>query len=278
MKILDGEKISNKLMVSYKEIIKKNKIRLKIVVILVGTNFSSKIYVNIKKKKCKEMGISCEIRTFDKNISQKKLLEEIKSLNNDKLVDAIMVQLPLPNHIITRTILDAVLVEKDVEGLSSYYMGQLLIGNEEIIPCTPKGILRLLEEYKITLEGKKVCMIGYSDIVGKPLGVLCLNRGATVTHCHIKTKQLREHTLNADILMTSTGVAGLIKKDMVKMGCIIIDIGITRMGKKIVGDVNFNDVKDKCSYITPVPGGVGPMTVAMLIENIIEIKEKNTIK
>ncbi len=274
MELLDGRKVSQKIFDSYKTIIKENGYKIRLSVILAGNNPSSEIYVNIKKRKCDYVGISCDIIRFGEDVTEKELLDSISRLNNDSSVSAVMVQIPLPNGIDTRKIIDMIEPEKDVEGLSSYHMGQILIGQEEIIPCTPKGILRLLDEYDIRLEGRRVCIIGYSDIVGKPLGALCLNREATVTHCHIKTKNLTEHTKDADIIMTATGVPGLIKENMVKDGAVIIDIGISREGKKIIGDVDFENVKHKCSYITPVPGGVGPMTVAMLIENCVEINNK----
>lgn len=274
MDLLDGKTVANNILDNCKNEIKSFGKKLKLVVILVGENESSKIYVNIKKKRCEEVGIDCELKRYPEDVDEQVIIDEIDSLNSDEKVTAIMIQLPLPKHLNNRKILDSINLKKDVEGLSSYYLGQILIDNEKVIPCTPKGILELLSNYKIDLEGKKVCMIGYSDIVGKPLGALCLNRGATVTQCHIKTKNLKEHTLKADIILTATGYAGLIKRDMVKVDCVIVDIGISRKGNKIVGDVDFENVKDLCSYITPVPGGVGPMTVAMLIENVIEISKK----
>ena len=273
MHILDGIKTSKKVERELKKELGRLKSKIKLAVILVGNNPASIIYVNKKKEKCKELGIECKLIKLNENLAQDDLDLVIDKLNNDKSVTGILVQLPLPKNIDTREILDRVSIKKDVDGLKSYHLIKILLNEEKIIPCTPQGILLLLNEYNISLEGKNVCIIGFSDVVGKPLATLCLNRGATVTVCHKKTKKLNEHTLSADIIMTATGIPKLIKADMVKEGAIVIDIGISKVNGKTVGDVDFDNVKDKCSYITPVPGGVGPMTIISLIHNLILLKK-----
>lgn len=279
MILLDGKKISKKMENFLREKIRNigGEHNLKLVVILVGDNPRSLIYVTMKKKKCLEMGINYEIVNLHKTISEQDLITKIETFNKDKEITGILVQLPLPQNINSRRILDAVSIKKDVDALNTYYLTKIFLNQEEMLPCTPKGVIRLLNEYDIKLEGKNICIIGFSDLVGKPLAAMCLNRFATVTVCHSKTKanDLKQHTLIADILITATGVPKLITKDMVKEGVIIIDVGITKVNKQIVGDVDFDNVKDKCSYITPVPNGVGCMTIVSLIENLIELKIKN---
>lgn len=268
--LLDGKtlakKIEEKLKLEVNTLPKKPRLD----VILIGNNKPSELYVKLKNEACQRIGINSIINKFE-NISENELIALIKKLNDNEEVNGILIQLPLPGHINTRKVLDSVDIGKDVDGLNSYNLMQILMGNENIIPCTPKGIIRLMEEYNIILEGKNVCIVGFSDVVGKPLATLCLNRGATVTVCHIKTTNLKEHTTKADIIMTATGVPKLIKKDMIKKDSIIIDIGISKTDNKIVGDVDFDNVKLKTKMITPVPGGVGPMTVAALLENTIKL-------
>jgi methylenetetrahydrofolate dehydrogenase (NADP+) / methenyltetrahydrofolate cyclohydrolase len=268
MKILDGKKRSLE-----KEILLQKKIsglfkKPTLSVILIGDNPASQAYVRMKKRKCEQLGVLCNIINFSSDVLEKDVLNKIDELNNDSDIQGILVQLPLPNHINTRKVLDAVSIKKDVDGLHAYHLMKILLNDEEIIPCTPKGILDLLDTYEITLEGKTVCVVGFSDVVGKPLATMCLNRGATVTVCHVKTSDLTFHTRAADIIMTATGVPNLIKGDMVKNQAIVVDIGISKVDGKIVGDVDFEKVSPKCSFITPVPGGVGPMTVISLIENM----------
>lgn len=274
MILLDGQKISEKIQNTLQEKIRVmgGGNRFKLVVILVGNNPASMTYVAMKKKKCLEMGINCEIVRLDKNISEQDFITKIETFNKDKTVTGILVQLPLPKNINARKILNAVSVKKDVDGLNGYCLGKIFLNQEEIIPCTPKGVIKLLTEYNIGIAGKNICVISFSDLVGKPLAAMCLNRGATVTVCHKKTSNLKQHTLHADIVITAAGVPGLITKDMVKKGVIIVDIGMTKVNKKMVGDVDFNNVKDVCSYITPVPYGVGPMTIISLIENLIKLR------
>jgi methylenetetrahydrofolate dehydrogenase (NADP+)/methenyltetrahydrofolate cyclohydrolase len=272
MIVLDGKKTSGEQEIRLKKLILDSGFKLKLAVILVGDNAASLIYVNKKKEKCLDVGIESEIISLPESASEKEVVEEVEKLNKDDSVTGILVQLPLPKHMNSRSILDKVSLKKDVDGLHSRHLVKILLGDEKIIPCTPKGIISLLDSYGISIEGKKVCVVGFSDVVGKPLATMCINRSATVTVCHAKTKKLKEHTLGSDILMVATGVPKLITEDMVAEGAVIVDIGISKVNGKIVGDVDFENVKSKCSHITPVPGGVGPMTVISLVENMVELK------
>ena len=270
MALLDGVKVSNSISSALVDIIKT--LELKLAIILVGDSPSSVVYVNSKKKKCNSLGVGCEIIHFESNATEEEILRKIEFYNNDATITGILVQLPLPAHVNTRKILDFVDINKDVDGLNSQHLLRMLLNEERIIPCTPKGIITLFDYYKLNLYGKKVCVVGFSNLVGKPLALMCINRGATVTICNSKTKNLKEHTLKSEVIVCSVGKPELITKDMVPKGCIVVDIGITKINGKIYGDVDFDNVKDKCSYITPVPGGVGPMTIISLIENLIFLK------
>jgi len=271
--LLDGQSLKRQLEKRIVKSIKDIEPRLKLVVMLIGDSGPSRTYVQMKKNTCHKLGIRCLVHTLPNDVAEGELVNAIHEHNKDESVTGILVQLPLPKQVSARRVLDAVDVKKDVDGLHSYHLTKILLEDEKIIPCTPKGILRLLEEYSIELRGKGVCIVGFSDVVGKPLATLCLNRNATVTVCHSETKDLNEHTSRADIIMTATGSPGLITKDMVKDGAVVIDIGISRREGRIAGDVDFKRVKDKCSHITPVPGGVGPMTVISLVENLIALHE-----
>jgi len=267
--IIDGKKVAQKIQDGLKEKINKLKTKPGLAVIIVGDDPASVVYTNNKVKACKEIGIYSEKHELSADIAQEELLELIEKLNNDKKINGILVQLPLPEQIDENAVINAIDPKKDVDGFHPSNMGRVLLGKPYLAPCTAVGVLKLLDEYKIELEGKDVCIVGHSYIVGKPLAALCLNRDATISVCHIRTKNLKEHTLRADIIMTATGVPGLIKADMVKEGAVVVDIGIFRKGNKIVGDVDFENVRERCSYITPVPGGVGPMTIACLLENTL---------
>ncbi|MCS7164139.1 MAG: bifunctional methylenetetrahydrofolate dehydrogenase/methenyltetrahydrofolate cyclohydrolase FolD [Thermodesulfovibrio sp.] len=271
--IIDGKSLALKI----KEELKKDVQELKnkginpcLAVILVGDNKASQKYVSFKEKTCKELEIQSLVFKFDENIDETSLLNLIDELNNDPNVNGILVQLPLPKHLNQNIILEKINPLKDVDGFTPFCLGRLLNDNPLFIPCTPKGVIRMLDEYKIPLEGKQAVVIGRSVIVGKPLSLLLLKRNATVTICHSKTFNLPEITKNADILCVAVGKENFINSNMIKEGAVIIDIGInvTKSGK-VVGDVNFDEVRQKASYITPVPGGVGPMTIAMLMENTI---------
>ncbi len=238
--------------------------------ILVGENPASKVYVDIKRKTCSEVGIYSELYKLPDSTTEKELLQLIGKLNTNEKIHAILVQLPLPPQLNEERILAAVALEKDVDGFSPVNIGKLMAGKEAAVPCTPKGVIRLLEEYKVEIAGKNAVVIGRSNIVGKPAALMLLNRNATVTICHSKTKNLAQHTKQADILVVAAGKPRLVTADMVKEGAAVIDVGINPVGGKLVGDVDYESVKEKAAYVTPVPGGVGPMTVAMLMENTLE--------
>ncbi|MDX8336246.1 bifunctional methylenetetrahydrofolate dehydrogenase/methenyltetrahydrofolate cyclohydrolase FolD [Candidatus Cetobacterium colombiensis] len=276
MKILDGKYVSQKVRDSIKKEIAEIKEETKrvpgLAVIQAGDNLASKIYVNSKIKQCAEVGIESKNFIMPADVTEKELLEKIQLLNNDEEVDGILVQLPLPDHIDTPTIIEAIDINKDVDGFKPENLGKVVLGDKTaLISCTPAGILTLLKEYEIPLEGKDIVVIGRSNIVGKPMTALLINEGATVTVCNSKTKNLAEKTKNADVVIVAIGKANFLKGDMIKQDAIIIDVGINRdENNKICGDVDFESVKDKVSFITPVPGGVGPMTIAMLLNNTLK--------
>jgi len=274
MTILDGKALSNKIAQEVSNDVKqlqKDGITPGLAVILVGSDPASATYVKMKSNACKKAGIYSIAHEMPESISQENILEIIDMMNNNPNIDGILVQLPLPAHIDTTTILEAIDPAKDVDGFHPYNVGRVTAGLDGFIPATPYGVMELLKEYNIDPKGKNVCVVGASNIVGKPMATLLLNANATVEICHIFTDDLKKHTLNADIICVGVGVVNLIKEDMVKDGAIIVDIGINRLDDgRLVGDVDFENVNSKCSYITPVPGGVGPMTIAMLLKNTIK--------
>ncbi|MEA3552960.1 MAG: bifunctional methylenetetrahydrofolate dehydrogenase/methenyltetrahydrofolate cyclohydrolase FolD [Campylobacterota bacterium] len=274
MTILDGKKLSNKIRQEVKkevETLQQKSITPGLAVVLVGADPASAAYVNMKSKACKEAGIYSIAHEMPESISQENILEIIEMMNKNPNIDGILVQLPLPNHIDTTAVLEAIDPNKDVDGFHPYNVGRVSTGLDGFIPATPYGVMELLNEYNIDPKGKNVCVVGASNIVGKPMATLLLNANATVEVCHIFTDDLKKHTLNADIICVGVGVVNLIKEDMVKDGVIIIDIGINRLDSgKLTGDVDYENVSQKSSYITPVPGGVGPMTIAMLLKNTIK--------
>lgn len=239
-------------------------------VILVGDDPASHAYVGMKAKACKEVGIYSITHEMPSSISQDEILSTIEMMNNNPHIHGILVQLPLPAHIDTTKVLQAITPSKDVDGFHPYNVGRLVAGLDSFVPCTPLGVMKLLDAYHIDVKGMNAVVVGASNIVGKPMASLLLNANATVDICHIYTKDLASHTRNADILCVGVGKAGLIREDMVKEGAIVIDIGINKVGDKLVGDVDYEAVAPKCSYITPVPGGVGPMTIAMLLSNTVK--------
>ncbi|HDD53474.1 MAG TPA: bifunctional methylenetetrahydrofolate dehydrogenase/methenyltetrahydrofolate cyclohydrolase FolD [Thermosulfidibacter takaii] len=243
-------------------------------VILVGNDPASQIYVSHKERACEKAGIHSMGYRLPSSTSMDEMLNLIDQLNKREEVDGILVQLPLPSHLDPSTIIEAIDPVKDVDGFHPLNMGKLALGEEDIVPCTPKGVMALLDHYGIEVEGQEVVVVGASNIVGKPLSLLLVNRMATVTVCHIKTQELALHTQKAQIIFTATGVAHLIKKEMVPQGVIIFDIGISRINGKIVGDADFEGLQGWANAITPVPGGVGPMTVAMLMVNTLEAYKK----
>lgn len=245
-------------------------------VVLVGENPASKVYVRNKGKACEEVGIRSVQHNLPESTSQEELLKLISDLNNSKDVHGILIQLPLPKHINEELVLEAILPQKDVDGFHPYNMGRLMIGNPLLQPCTPYGIMRLLESTGIDISGKEAVVVGRSNIVGKPMAMMLLRRNATVTICHSKTKDLIEKVKSADIVIAAIGRANFIQGDWIKDGAVVIDVGINRTPEgTLVGDVDFAEASKRASFITPVPGGVGPMTIAMLLKNTVEAAQKS---
>ena len=247
-------------------------------VVIVGNNPASQVYVKNKIRACENVGFYSENIELDENISEKELLQEINKLNKNDRINGILVQLPLPVHINELKIIDSISPEKDVDGFHVSNIGKMVIGDETgFLSCTPYGIMQLLEEYKIEIAGKDAVIIGRSNIVGKPMALMLIQKGATVQVCNSNTKDLRKKLNKADIIIVAVGVPKLLKKEDVKEGTVVIDVGINRVDGKICGDVDYEEVAEKTSYITPVPGGVGPMTIASLIKNTFK-SYKNSLK
>lgn len=274
--IIDGKKVSEIIKNNIINEIKNELVRPCLAVIQIGDDESSNIYVNAKKKACKDVGFDFKHIKFDKNNSQDQIITKIKELNNDKNINGIIVQLPIENFD-EYTIVNTITKEKDVDGLTDKNCGKLFKGKDCLTSCTAKGILELLNYYNIEVESKHVVIVGKSNLVGKPLLMLLLNKGATITICHSKTIDLKYLTKQADILISVVGKKHIITKDMVKENSVVIDVGISRIDGKIYGDVDFENIKEKAAYITPTPGGVGPMTIAMLLNNVL-INYKNMKK
>ena len=274
MSIIDGKKVSSHIKDNIAAEVKilKNKTGKPpgLAVVLVGDDPASAVYVKNKNKTCKNIGFQSFEHILPENTSEDKLLNLINELNNDDQVNGILVQLPLPSHISSKTILVSINPQKDVDGFHLENVGRLVTGNALFKPCTPAGIIKLLDEYKIEIEGKNAVIIGRSNIVGKPVSFLLLERNATVTICHSRTKDLPSITRSADILIAAIGKPNFVSLDMVKNNAVVIDVGINRLDGKLVGDVDFTSVSKQASLITPVPGGVGPMTIAMLMENTLQ--------
>lgn len=278
--IIDGKmlakKIRQELKIECEELI-KNGIIPKLAVIMVGDNPASKVYVRNKSRACEEIGIEYEEYLLEDNIKQENLIKLIEKLNKDENINGILLQSPIPDHLNINEAFKTITYRKDVDGFTPSSVGKLCIGEDTFISCTPYGVMKMFDEYNIDLTGKNVVILGRSNIVGKPLIQCCLAKNATVTVCHSKTKNIEEHTKKADVLIAAIGKAKFVTKDMVKKGVIIIDVGINRNEEgKLVGDVDFENIEPIASYITPVPGGVGPMTIAMLMNNVIKAaKEQN---
>lgn len=277
MKLIDGRKQANDI----KEKLKKEINALKeqgvipgLAIILVGHDPASEIYVKNKIKTCDELGICTLLYHFTEESSEKEIIAQIKDLNEDDGIDGILIQSPLPAIFNEDKIISYVDPKKDVDGFGINNLGALLSNNELIIAATPLGILKMLENESVSLEGKNVVVVGASRIVGRPMATLLLNRGATVTICHNKTKNLKEITSNADILIVAIGQAKFITSDFVKEGAVVIDVGINRIDNHLYGDVDFDSVSKKASLITPVPGGVGPMTIVMLLSNVVDVAKR----
>ena len=273
MKILDGKAVSLKVKESVKvraDELKKFGIEPTLAVVLVGEDKASQTYVRAKEKACNEYGIKSVAHRLSENTTQNELLALINVLNLDDSIHGILVQLPLPKHIDTNVVLAAIDPRKDVDGFHAVNVGKLVSGLDGFVPCTPLGVMEILKEYGIYVAGLNAVVIGRSNIVGKPMANLLLNASATVTVTHSKTKNLKEICKSADLIVAAIGKPFFLKTDMVKDGAVVVDVGINRLDDgRLVGDVDFDEVAPKCSYITPVPGGVGPMTIAMLLNNTI---------
>jgi len=272
--IINGSKLAKDLRLEIKNEV--NKLKQKgliphLTVILVGDDPASKSYVKGKEKASKEVGIKSTVIRMSENTTEKELLNEINRLNNDDTVNGILVQLPLPNQIDEQTIIESIHPSKDVDGFHPANVGKMMLQQETFLPCTPHGIVKMLQAKNIDMTGKHVVVLGRSHIVGKPVGQLLLNKNATVTYCHSRTKNLKHHTKQADILIVAIGKEHMITADYVKDGAVVIDVGVNRTSKgTLTGDVAFNEVKEKASFITPVPKGVGPMTITMLLHNTVK--------
>lgn len=268
--ILDGQMVSKEIRERVKEEVARLEIKPKLAVILVGDDDASQIYVRNKVKTCNSVGIIAEDYLLPSDTIEKELLDLIEKLNKDKSVNGILVQMPLPKHINENTVVNTILPIKDVDGLNLVNQGKLLNRNPALVPATPKGIITLLKRYFVEIEGKKVVVIGRSKLVGMPLALLFINANATVTVCHSYTENLKEITKQADILVSAVGKANFISGDMIKKDAVVVDVGINRQMGNIVGDVNFKEAMEVARLVTPVPKGVGPMTIASLLENVLE--------
>lgn len=277
MKILDGKSLSAKVKDELKGNVNSYFQTPILAVVTIGDDAASEVYVKNKKKACEYVGMSFLHLDYASCVKEEVVIKKIKQLNKDKSINGIIVQLPIPDNFNVSKIINTIDPSKDVDGLTNTQAGKLIQNEKCLIPCTPKGIMEIFKEYKIDLEGKHVVIVGRSNLVGKPLMLECLNKNATVTMCHSKTKDLKKYTKDADILVVAVGKKYLIDKTMVKKDSVIIDVGINRIDGKLYGDVNPN-VEEVCGYVTPVPGGVGPMTVSMLLKNTFEAyKNQNGI-
>ncbi len=280
MQLLDGKalakKMEEKISLESKEFKQKTGRIPGLAVILVGHDPASQAYVGMKKKACDRAGFYSVSHEMPDDISQETIIKTIEMMNQNPNIDGILIQLPLPSHIDTTKILEVVSPSKDVDGFHPYNVGRLATGLHGFVPCTPLGVMELLAEYAIDPKGKNCCIVGASNIVGKPMAALLLNANATVEICHIFTDDLKKHTLAADIVLVGAGVVNLIKEDMITEGTIVVDIGINRTSDgRLVGDVDFDAVAPKTAYITPVPGGVGPMTITMLLSNTLKAAQNH---
>lgn len=281
--IIDGKNLAKEIRESLK--VEANKLKEKgiiphLSVIMVGDNDASKVYVRNKSRACEEIGIEFKEYLLSNGTKQKELISLIEKLNKDKNVNGILLQSPIPKPLNIQEAFNTIDPKKDVDGFNPYNVGNLCIGQDSFIPCTPYGIMKMFEKYNIEIDGRKVAIIGRSNIVGKPMAQCMLAKNATVTICHSRTRELKKELKDADIIISAAGKRNMVTEDMVKDGVVIIDVGMNRNDEgKLCGDVDFEKLKEKASYITPVPGGVGPMTIAMLMSNVIKAtKEQNNIK
>ena len=280
--LIDGKELAKNIRQELKkenDKLKEKGINAKLAVILVGDDNASKVYIKNKSKACNDVGIEFEEILLDSNTTMDKLLNVIENLNLREDINGILLQSPIPKELNIQEAFEKIDYRKDVDGFNPINVGKLMIGQDGFIPCTPYGIVRMLEEYNIPVEGKNAVVIGRSNIVGKPLSQCLLNKNATVTVCHSRTRDIQNVTKNADILISAVGKLNMVTEDMVKDGAVVIDVGMNRKENgKLAGDVDFENVKEKTLYITPVPGGVGPMTIAMLMNNVIKAtKQQNGI-
>lgn len=276
--IIDGKELAKRIRANLKiecEELKNKQINPKLAVIMVGDDLASKVYVRNKSKACEDVGIEYKEYLLSSNTKQKELIELIEKLNQDKTINGILLQSPIPANLDINEAFRTISPQKDVDGFNPVNVGKLVLNQDTFVSCTPYGIMKIFEKYNIDLTGKNVVILGRSNIVGKPLMHCCLNKNATVTVCHSKTQNLAQKAKEADILISAIGKAQFVTADMVKENAVVIDVGINRLENgKITGDVDFENVKEKASYITPVPGGVGPMTIAMLMNNVIKATKR----
>ncbi len=271
--LINGKEVSASVKARIKDevaLLKEKNIEVGLAVVIVGNNPASRVYVNAKKKACEETGMNSYEFALEENTTQDELVALVEKLNNDDKVNGILVQLPLPKHIDEKIIINTITPDKDVDAFHPVNVGNIMIGDYSFLPCTPAGVMELIKSTGVSISGKECVVVGRSNIVGKPMSMLLLHESGTVTICHSRTKDLAECCRKADILVAAVGVPNLIKGDMVKEGAVVIDVGMNRLQNgKLCGDVDFEEVKDKAGFITPVPGGVGPMTIAMLMQNTL---------
>lgn len=284
MQIIDGKKVSanvkERVRLECERLVKEHGVTPGLAVVIVGDDPASRVYVNNKKKACELVGFKSEEYALPAETTQEELLSLVDTLNNKDDINGILVQLPLPKHLDDKAVIERISPKKDVDAFHAVNVGKIMLGEYDFLPCTPAGVMEMLHQYEIPVEGRECVVIGRSNIVGKPMGMLLLHENGTVTICHSRTKNLKEVCQRADILVAAVGRAKFVTADMVKDGAVVIDVGMNRdENGKLCGDVDFENVKDKCSYITPVPGGVGPMTIATLMKNTIKAcKIQNNIK
>ncbi len=278
MNIIDGKAVSLAVKERVRDEIKEKNLKIGLAVVIVGNNQASRVYVNNKKKACEFCGITSYEYALPEETREEELLELVDTLNGDANINGILVQLPLPKQIDEKKIIGHISPDKDVDAFHAVNVGKIMIGDYAFLPCTPAGVMELIHSTGTEISGKECVVIGRSNIVGKPMAMLLLHENATVTVCHSKTKNLPEVCRRADILVSAVGRANFVTPDMVKEGAVVIDVGMNRNEEgKLCGDVDFEKVKDKCSFITPVPGGVGPMTIAMLMENTLRAKKLQSL-
>lgn len=272
--IIDGKELAKEIRMKLKEKVEREKIVPHLAVILCGDDEASKVYVRNKSRACEEVGIQFKEYKLPASTKQEELIELIDKLNNDDNIDGILLQSPLPKGLDIQEAFNKILESKDVDGFNPYNIGKLTVGQDGFVPCTPYGIMKMFEKYNIELEGKKAVIVGRSNIVGKPMAQCLLSKNATVTICHSRTQDLTKELKDADIVIAAIGKRNVIKPEMIKTGAVVIDVGMNRNEQgKLCGDIDFEEVSKKASYITPVPGGVGPMTIAMLMNNVVKAYE-----